>query len=322
MSKPWRAERGSAVHMSDGPPLLPPRKAVVPAAGLGTRFLPATKAVPKELLPLVDTPAIQYVAEEAVRSGLDELLIITSRGKDAIVNHFDRAPELESVLAAKGDSARLAAVRRPAELAQVQFVRQLEPAGLGHALLCAAPFVGDEPFAVLLGDDLIDERDSLLTQMLAVHAERGGCVLGLIRVPPESVSLYGCVAVEPAEPARSPGTTGPDDLVRVTDLVEKPDPEQAPSDLAIIGRYVLTPQIFDVLAKTPPGRGGEIQVTDALRTLAEAGEPMHGVVFTGRRYDTGDRADYLRTVVRMACEREDIGPGFRSWLADFVAGRV
>ncbi|HEX5493791.1 MAG TPA: UTP--glucose-1-phosphate uridylyltransferase [Mycobacteriales bacterium] len=303
--------------MTDGPPLVQPRKAVIPAAGLGTRFLPATKAVPKELMPVVDTPAIQYVAEEAVRSGLDELLIITARGKDAIVDHFDRVPELEAALEAKGDTVRLAAVRRSTELARVHFVRQLEPAGLGHALLCAAPYVGEEPFAVLLGDDLIDERDSLLAQMLAVHAERGGCVLALIRVPPEAVSLYGCVAVEPASGS---GPDRPGDVVRITDLVEKPDPDTAPSDLAIIGRYVLPPRIFDALAKTPPGRGGEIQLTDALRALAEAGEPVHGVIFTGRRYDTGDQIDYLRTVVRLACEREDIGPGFRNWLVDFVAG--
>ena len=296
--------------MTDLPPVPQPRKAVIPAAGLGTRFLPATKAVPKELLPVVDIPAIQYVAEEAARAGLDELLVITSRGKGAIADHFDRAPELESALAAKGDLSRLAAVRRPAELAQIHFVRQPEPNGLGHAVLCAAPYVGDEVFAVLLGDDLIDERDVLLTRMLAVQAERGGCVLALIRVPRDAVSLYGCAAVE------STDTAG---LVRITDLVEKPAPDQAPSDLAIIGRYVLSPRIFDVLAKTPPGHGGEIQITDALRTLVRAGEPVHGVIFEGRRYDTGDRVDYLRTVVRLACEREDIGPEFQTWLTDFVA---
>lgn len=299
--------------MPDGAPVVPPRKAVVTAAGLGTRFLPATKAVPKELLPVVDTPAIQYVVEEAARAGLDEVLIITSRGKDAIVDHFDRAPELESLLEAKDDHIRLAAVRRSTELAQINFVRQTERAGLGHAVLCAAPFVGDEVFAVLLGDDLIDERDSLLAEMLRVQAERGGCVLALMRVPAEAVSLYGCVAAEPTEV---------DDVVRVIDLVEKPAPEDAPSDLAIIGRYVLSPGVFDTLAKAVPGRGGEIQLTDALRALVEAGEPVHGVVFHGRRYDTGNRGDYLRTVVRLACERDDIGPGFRRWLEDFVAGRV
>jgi UTP--glucose-1-phosphate uridylyltransferase len=289
-----------------------PRKAVIPAAGLGTRFLPATKAVPKELLPVVDTPALQYVVEEAVRAGLAEVLVVTGRGKDAIADHFDRAPELEAALEKKGDAERLEAVRRSADLADIHFVRQREPRGLGHAVLCAASYVGDDPFAVLLGDDLIDTRDLLLETMLAVQADRGGCVVALLEVPPESVSLYGCVAAEP---------TGADGVVRITDMVEKPSPEDAPSNLAIIGRYVLSPQVFDALRETPPGRGGEIQLTDALRLLMAAGEPTHGVVFRGRRYDTGDRADYLRAVVRLACDRPDIGPDFRRWLEDFVAGR-
>jgi UTP--glucose-1-phosphate uridylyltransferase len=289
-----------------------PRKAVIPAAGLGTRFLPATKAVPKELLPVVDKPALEYVVAEAARAGLTEILVVSGRGKDAIADHFDRAPELEAALEKKGDLERLDAVRRSTELADLHFVRQREARGLGHAVLCGAPFVGADPFAVLLGDDLIDERDHLLEQMLAVQADRGGCVVALLEVPPESVSMYGCVAAEP---------TGADDVVRVTDLVEKPAPADAPSNLAIIGRYVLSPQVFAVLRETPPGRGGEIQLTDALRSLAVGGEPMHGVVFRGRRYDTGDRADYLRAVVRLACERPDIGPGFRQWLAEFVAGR-
>jgi UTP--glucose-1-phosphate uridylyltransferase len=290
----------------------PPRKAVIPAAGLGTRFLPATKAVPKELLPVVDTPALQYVVEEAVRAGLTELLVVSGRGKDAIADHFDRAPELEAALEKKGDARRLEAVRRSAELADLHFVRQREPRGLGHAVLCGASYVGDDSFAVLLGDDLIDERDRLLEDMLEVQADRGGCVVALLEVPPETISLYGCVAAEP---------TDREGVVRVTDLVEKPLPEDAPSNLAIIGRYVLSPQIFPALRETPPGRGGEIQLTDALRSLAIAGEPTHGVVFRGRRYDTGDRADYLRAVVRLACDRPDIGPGFRRWLEDFVAGR-
>jgi UTP--glucose-1-phosphate uridylyltransferase len=289
-----------------------PRKAVIPAAGLGTRFLPATKAVPKELLPVVDTPALQYVVEEAVRAGLTEVLVVSGRGKEAIADHFDRAPELEAALEKKGDVERLEAVRRSAELANVHFVRQREPRGLGHAVLCGASYVGDDSFAVLLGDDLIDERDRLLEDMLEVQADRGGCVVALLEVPPEAVSLYGCVAAE---------STEVDGVVRVTDLVEKPAPEDAPSNLAIIGRYVLSPQIFPALRETQPGRGGEIQLTDALRSLAIAGEPTHGVVFRGRRYDTGDRADYLRAVVRLACDRPDIGPDFRAWLADFVAGR-
>jgi UTP--glucose-1-phosphate uridylyltransferase len=290
-----------------------PSKAVIPAAGLGTRFLPATKAVPKELLPVVDVPALEYIVAEAAGVGLTDILVITSRGKEAIADHFDRSPELESVLEKKGDEERLAAVRRPADLATMHFLRQGNPRGLGHAILCAEAFVGDEPFAVLLGDDIVDERDPLLQPMLDVQAEHGGCVVALMEVPRHSVSLYGCVAAEP---------TDRDGVVKVTDLVEKPSPEDAPSNLAIIGRYVLSPSIFGTLHETPPGRGNEIQITDALRQQVKDGEPMHGVVFRGRRYDTGDRADYLKAVVRLACERPDLGPDFRQWLEDFVAGRA
>jgi UTP--glucose-1-phosphate uridylyltransferase len=290
-----------------------PSKAVIPAAGLGTRFLPATKAVPKELLPVVDVPALEYIVAEAAEVGLTDVLVITARGKEAIADHFDRSPELEAALEKKGDADRLAAIRRSAELASMHFVRQGAPRGLGHAILCADAFVGDEVFAVLLGDDLVDERDELLRPMLEVQAEHGGCVVALMEVPRHSVSLYGCVAAEP---------TDRDGVVRVTDLVEKPAPADAPSNLAIIGRYVLAPSIFETLRATPPGRGGEIQITDALQMQARAGEPMHGVVFRGRRYDTGDRADYLKAVVRLACERPDLGPEFRRWLEDFVAGRA
>jgi UTP--glucose-1-phosphate uridylyltransferase len=290
-----------------------PTKAVIPAAGLGTRFLPATKAVPKELLPVVDVPALEYIVAEAAGVGLTDILVITSRGKEAIADHFDRSPELEAALEKKGDAERLASVRRSAELATLHFVRQGNPRGLGHAVLCADAFVGDEVFAVLLGDDLVDERDELLQPMLDAQAEHGGCVVALMEVPRHSVSLYGCVAAEP---------TDREGVVKVTDLVEKPAPEDSPSNLAIIGRYVLAPSIFDTLRETPPGRGGEIQITDALRTQAAAGEPMHGVVFRGRRYDTGDKADYLKAVVRLACERPDLGPEFRQWLEDFVAGRA
>jgi UTP--glucose-1-phosphate uridylyltransferase len=290
-----------------------PTKAVIPAAGLGTRFLPATKAIPKELLPVVDVPAMEYIVAEAAGVGLTDVLVITARGKEAIADHFDRAPELEAALEKKGDFERLSAIRRSAELADMHFVRQGAPRGLGHAILCAAAFVGDEVFAVLLGDDLVDTRDPLLQPMLDVQAEHGGCVVALMEVPRHSVSLYGCVAAEP---------TGVDGVVRVTDLVEKPAVEDAPSNLAIIGRYVLAPSIFGTLRETEPGRGGEIQITDALRRQATAGEPMHGVVFRGRRYDTGDKAEYLKAVVRLACERPDLGPDFRQWLEDFVAGRA
>ena len=290
-----------------------PTKAVIPAAGLGTRFLPATKAVPKELLPDVDVPALEYVVAEAARVGLTGVLVITARGKEAIADHFDRSPELEAVLEKKGDADRLASVRRSSELASMHFLRQGSPRGLGHAILCADAFVGDEVFGVLLGDDLVGERDELLGPMLEVQAEHGGCVVALMEVPRHSVSLYGCVAADP---------TDREGVVRATDLVEKPSPDEAPSNLAIIGRYVLAPSIFDTLRQTGPGRGGEIQITDALRTPAAAGQPMHGVVFRGRRYDTGDRADYLKAVVRLACERPDLGPEFRLWLEDFVAGRA
>ncbi|WP_327595815.1 UTP--glucose-1-phosphate uridylyltransferase GalU [Streptomyces chartreusis] len=286
------------------------RKAVIPAAGLGTRFLPATKATPKEMLPVVDKPAIQYVVEEAAAAGLDDVLMITGRHKRAIEDHFDNAFELEQSLAAKGDSVRLDAVRDPARLADIHHIRPGDPLGLGHAVLCARHHVGDQPFAVLLGDDLIDPRETLLSRMLEVRDRREGSVIALMEVPPEQIHLYGCAAVEP---------TGEDGVVRVTGLAEKPSREDAPSHYAVIGRYVLDPAVFGVLERTPPGRGGEIQLTDALQDLA-AGGTVHGVVFDGLRYDTGDKADYLRTVVRLACERPDLGPEFTAWLKEFVAG--
>ncbi|MFE4861593.1 UTP--glucose-1-phosphate uridylyltransferase GalU [Streptomyces sp. NPDC056670] len=288
-------------------------KAVIPAAGLGTRFLPATKATPKEMLPVVDKPAIQYVVEEARAADLSDVLMITGRNKRALEDHFDRNYELEEALIRKGDESRLARVRESSELATLHYVRQGDPKGLGHAVLCAEPHVGDQPFAVLLGDDLIDPRDPLLSRMIEVQERFGGSVIALMEVDPAQIHLYGCAAIE---------ATDDDDVVRVTDLVEKPEPGEAPSAYAIIGRYVLDPAVFDAIRKTPPGRGGEIQLTDALREMAARGNdggPVHGVVFGGRRYDTGDRGDYLRAIVRLACEREDLGPDFRSWLRDFTA---
>ncbi len=225
-------------------------KAVIPAAGLGTRFLPATKATPKEMLPVVDKPAIQYVVEEAVAAGLDDVLMITGRSKRSIEDHFDRAYELEEALAAKEDIERLAQVRESSELATVHYVRQGDPKGLGHAVLCAAQHVGDEPFAVLLGDDIIDSRDPLLTRMIKVRQRYGGSIVALMEVDPEQVSQYGCAAISP---------TAEEDVVTVTDLVEKPVPGAAPSNWILIGRYVCDPAVFDVLRETPPGRGGEIQ---------------------------------------------------------------
>ena len=291
-------------------------KAVIPVAGLGTRFLPATKATPKEMLPVVDKPAIQYVVEEAVQAGLTDVLMVTGRNKTSLEDHFDRNIELEISLEAKGDQERLARVHESTDLAQIHYVRQGNPRGLGHAVLVAAQHVGNESFAVLLGDDLIDERDPLLARMIEVQEQRGGSVVALMEVPEAQIHLYGCAAA---------ASTDEDDVVQVTGLVEKPPAAEAPSNLAVIGRYVLSAAVFDVLRETPPGRGGEIQLTDALETLAtmsaDDGGGVSGVVFRGRRYDTGDRADYLKAVVRIASDRADLGPEFVQWLGEFVAER-
>jgi UTP--glucose-1-phosphate uridylyltransferase len=289
------------------------RKAVIPAAGLGTRFLPATKATPKEMLPVVDKPAIQYVVEEAVAAGLEDILFVTGRSKRPLEDHFDRNYELEQVLESKGDAERLELVRESTDLARIHYVRQGDPLGLGHAVLVAQQHVGDEPFAVLLGDDLIDARDPILDAMIAIRNEFGGSVLCLMQVPRETISLYGCVSIE-GEPING--------VVAVNDLVEKPDVADAPSDLAIIGRYILDPAVFAVLADTAPGRGGEIQLTDALRVLAtmspEQGGGVRGVVFDGRRYDTGDKLSYLQAVITLATQRQDIGPQLTAWLEEFT----
>jgi UTP--glucose-1-phosphate uridylyltransferase len=291
------------------------RCAVIPAAGMGTRFLPATKVVPKELLPVVDRPALQYVVEEAVAAGLSEVLLVTSANKPSVEAHFRPAQALESALSTSGDDAKLALVRASTELAQVSTTVQDAPRGLGHAVLCAADHVGDAPFAVLLGDDLIDADDHLLRRMLEVREEHGGSVIALMEVPAEDVSKYGCAAVAPTDDA---------DVVTVTGLVEKPPVDQAPSNLVIVGRYVLDPSVFDVLRQTPPGRGGEIQLTDALAVLASrgfdgAGGGVSGVVFDGARYDTGDRVEYLKAVVQLAAKRDDLAPAFLPWLREFAA---
>jgi UTP--glucose-1-phosphate uridylyltransferase len=290
----------------------PLTKAVIPAAGLGTRFLPATKAMPKEMLPVVDKPAIQYVVEEAVRANLRDVLMITGRNKNALENHFDRVGELEATLEKKGDVARLAKVEYSTELADMHYVRQGDPLGLGHAVLRARMHVGRESFAVLLGDDIIDPRDPLLPKMIEVHQSRDTSVVALLEVDPSQTHLYGIATVEP---------TDDDDVVRITGLVEKPEPGTAPSNLAIIGRYVLKPEIFDVLEHTEPGKGGEIQLTDALLELANDPDSggVHGVVFRGRRYDTGDRLDYIKAIVQIAVERPDLGPELRPWLRDFAS---
>jgi UTP--glucose-1-phosphate uridylyltransferase len=288
-------------------------KAVIPVAGLGTRFLPATKAMPKEMLPVVDKPAIQYVVEEAVAAGLTDVLMITGRNKNALENHFDRAGELEAALTRKGDTDKLEKVNHSSHLADVHYVRQGDPLGLGHAVLRAKMHVGHEPFAVLLGDDIIDSRDVLLSRMIDVQSERNCSVVALLEVDPEIAHLYGVATVEP---------TDEDDVVRITGMVEKPAPGTAPSNLAVIGRYVLKPEVFDVLEKTKPGKGGEIQLTDALEELATAPDwtgGVYGVVFRGRRYDTGDRLDYLKAIVQLAVDRQDLGPDFAPWLKNFAA---
>lgn len=288
-------------------------KAVIPAAGLGTRFLPATKAMPKEMLPVVDKPAIQYVVAEAVEAGLNDVLMITGRNKRALEDHFDRVPSLEASLEAKGDTKKLRSIQEATELGDIHYVRQRDPRGLGHAVLCAKQHVGNEPFAVLLGDDLIDSRDELLSLMVETQQKTGGSVIALMEVEPEQISAYGCADVSAVEG---------EDYVKVNALVEKPSVEEAPSNLAIIGRYLLHPQVFEVLEHTAPGRGGEIQLTDALQELAVGtteGAGVHAVVFRGRRYDTGDKLSYLQANVTLAVENEELGEGMKSWLKSFVA---
>lgn len=287
-------------------------KAVIPAAGLGTRFLPATKAMPKEMLPVVDRPAIEYVVEEAVAAGLTDLLMITGRNKRALEDHFDREPGLERALELKGDRERLDSVQHASQLGPIHYVRQGEAKGLGHAVLCASQHVGNEPFAVLLGDDLIDESDCLLTTMMDVQQKTGGSVIALIEVDPSQISAYGCADISPVEG---------EDFVRVNRLVEKPAAGEAPSNLAVIGRYVLHPSVFGVLEKTEPGRGGEIQLTDALQTLAAGegdGSGVYGVVFKGRRFDTGDKLSYLKAVITLASERVEFGEDLKTWMKGFV----
>ena len=288
-------------------------KAVIPAAGLGTRFLPATKAMPKEMLPVVDRPAIQYVVEEAVSAGLTDLLMITGRNKRALEDHFDREPGLEQALEKKGDQGRLDLVREASDLGPIHYVRQGEAKGLGHAVLCASQHVGDEPFAVLLGDDLIDEAEDLLSTMIDVQQKTGGSVIALIEVDPSQISAYGCADIT---------AIAGEDYVRVNSLVEKPAVGEAPSNLAVIGRYVLHPSVFGVLEKTEPGRGGEIQLTDALQTLAAGegeGSGVYGVVFKGRRYDTGDKLSYLKAVITLASERVEFGEDLKTWMKGFVS---
>lgn len=297
---------------------MPPsvRKAVFPAAGLGTRFLPATKAQPKEMLSLVDKPLIQYGVEEAIQSGVSNIIIVTGRGKTAIEDHFDVSFELEHLLEKRHKYALLAAVRNISEMINVAYVRQKEALGLGHAVLRARELIGDEPFAVVLSDDVIDAEVPCLRQLLGVYESTAAPVLALMEVPAEDVSAYGVVE---AEPVRHNGQD--DRLFRIRGLVEKPGPSETPSNLAIIGRYVLTPEIFDSIEAIKPGRGGEIQLTDALRHLLES-RPIYGYRFKGRRYDAGDKLGFLKATVELALERPDLGAPFREYLRNLVLSRT
>ena len=282
-------------------------KAVIPAAGLGTRFLPATKAQPKEMLPVVDKPAIQYVVEEAVAAGIDDILIITGRNKRSLEDHFDRNFELEYQLQSKGKTGDLAEVVELAELADIHFVRQGEPLGLGHAVSVARKHVGNEPFVVMLGDDIMDDHSTVLPDMIKQFGETGSSIVALMEVPPESISAYGCAAVDDREGS----------LCRITGIVEKPAVEDAPSNLAVMGRYLFPPEIFAELEHVEPGVGGEIQLTDAIAGLL-GHDDVYGWTFCDGRYDIGKKIDYLRATVELALQREDLGPEFRQFLAEVV----
>jgi UTP--glucose-1-phosphate uridylyltransferase len=285
------------------------RKAVFPAAGLGTRFLPATKAQPKEMLPLVDKPIIQYVIEEAVASGVDNIVMITGRGKAAIEDHFDVSYELEKILEERGKTDLLQQVRDISALIHMTYVRQKEALGLGHAILMAREAVGREPFAVMLGDDIIDGPVPCLRQMIEVFEKYEQSVVAIHEVPREAISNYGVIAGRPLEHNGSA-----DRLYEISDMVEKPPAESAPSNLAIIGRYLLTPEIFDALERTAPGRGGEIQLTDGLHNLLASGQKIYGLRFEGRRHDAGDKLGFLKATVEFALKRADLGEEFRAYL--------
>ena len=289
-------------------------KAVIPVAGLGTRFLPATKATPKEMIPVVDKPAIQYVVEEAVAAGVTDLLFVTGRNKDALENHFDRAPNLERTLAERGKHDLHQEVAELADLARIHYVRQGVPLGLGHAVSMAKEHVGDEPFAVLLGDDLVDARTPVLPKMFETQSKFGGTVLALMEVPSDQIHLYGCAVVV---------ETNELDVVKVTQLVEKPQPGKAPSNYAVIGRYVIDPAVFEILQDLKPGSGDEIQLTDALAKLidlpTDQGGGVHAVIFRGKRYDTGDKLSYLKSVISIALDRDDLGSDLRTWLTKYLS---
>lgn len=284
------------------------RKAVFPAAGLGTRFLPVTKAVPKEMLPIVDKPLIQYGVEEALQSGCDNIIIVTGRGKTSMEDHFDISYELEQVLKSKGKQALFDIARGIADMANISYVRQKQALGLGHAVLSAKELVGNEPFAVILSDDIIAAEKPCVRQLIDVHETFGATVLALMEVPRDQISAYGCAEAEPV----ANGVFG-DRLFKIHNMVEKPKAEEAPSNLAIIGRYVLTPDIFECVQSIEPGSGGEIQLTDAMKYMLRS-RPIYGLKFEGKRYDAGDKAGFLKATVEFALNRPDLGPSFRAYL--------
>ncbi len=286
------------------------KKAIIPAAGLGTRFLPATKAQPKEMLPIVDKPTLQYIIEEAVDSGIEEILIITGRNKQSIEDHFDKSIELELELEKKGKQDVLEMVRRISEMVNIHYIRQKEPKGLGHAIYCARSFIGDEPFAVLLGDDIVDAQTPCLAQMISVFNEYKTTVLGVQEVPEAEVNKYGIIEGKWIE----------DRVYKVKDLVEKPAVDEAPTNIAILGRYIISPQIFPILENTPPGKHGEIQLTDALRTLVKR-EAMYAYIFEGKRYDVGDKMGFLQATVEFALKREDLKEPFLDYLRRLMEGQ-
>ncbi|GAA0861346.1 UTP--glucose-1-phosphate uridylyltransferase GalU [Paraclostridium tenue] len=279
------------------------RKAIIPAAGLGTRFLPATKSQPKEMLPIVDKPTLQYIIEEAVNSGIEEILIVTGRSKKSIEDHFDRSIELELELEQKGKNEMLELVRSISNMVDIYFIRQKEPKGLGHAIHCAKSFVGDEPFAVLLGDDIVDNGEPCLKQLLNAYNEYNTSILGVQEVAKEDTNKYGILDVKYIE----------DRVYKVNDMVEKPKVEEAPSNMAILGRYIITPAIFDILENQKPGKGGEIQLTDALKTLGEH-EAIYAYNFEGRRYDVGDKLGFLEATVDFALKRPELREEFMKFL--------
>lgn len=284
------------------------RKAIIPAAGLGTRFLPATKAQPKEMLPIVDKPTLQYIIEEAVDSGIEEILIITGRNKKSIEDHFDKSVELELELESKGKDELLEMVRGISNMINIHYIRQKEPKGLGHAIHCAKSFIGNEPFAVMLGDDVVDAKKPCLKQLIEAYEEYHTSILGVQEVAWEDVDKYGIVS----------GLHIEDGIYKVKDLVEKPSPEEAPSNIAILGRYIITPQIFEILENTKPGKGGEIQLTDGLKELVQR-EAIYAYIFEGRRYDVGDKLGFLQATVEYALKRPELKEEFSEYLKKLSA---